>query len=145
MNQNEKYNTYSFLLERTARSVKQFAQRKFNELGFEVTVDQWQVLKVLYDHNDLNQREIAELTYKDHPTLTRIIDLLCKKELVERKMHPSDRRSFIIHLTEEGKAKVEFMKPQVAEIRTHAWHNLSDADFEEFKRILNTIYSNLSL
>ena len=145
MNKNEKYNTYSFLLERTARSVKQFAQRKFNELGFEVTVDQWQVLKVLYDNNDLNQREIAELTYKDHPTLTRIIDLLCKKELVERKMHPSDRRSFIIHLTEEGKEKVEFMKPQVAEIRTHAWHNLSDADFEEFKRILNTIYTNLSL
>src|SRR6476660_5178381 len=95
----EKFSMYSFLLERTARRIKQYAQQRFNSECFDITVDQWLVLKNLRDSNDLNQSELAKLTGKDHPTLTRIIDLLCKKGLTERRMDITDRRSFIIHLT----------------------------------------------
>lgn len=141
----ELYSTYSFLLDRTARRVKQYAQKRFKELGFEITVDQWLVIKNLYEREGLNQSELAELTFKDHPTLTRIIDLLCKKGLTERQMHPQDRRSFIIILTPAGKSKVEELRPSVKEIRTQAWNNLSEQDFIHFKHVLNTIYDNLSL
>ncbi|WP_226390674.1 MarR family winged helix-turn-helix transcriptional regulator [Penaeicola halotolerans] len=141
----EKYTQYSFLLDRTARRVKQYAQGKFKELNFEVTVDQWLVLRNLDQHEQLNQRELAELVFKDHPTLTRIIDLLCKKGLTVRNPHPKDRRSFIISLTPAGQEKVSELKPQIAAIRVKAWENLTDADFEHFKKTLNTIYDNLSL
>jgi DNA-binding MarR family transcriptional regulator len=87
---------------------------------------------------------LAEVTGKDHPTLTRILDLLCKKDLVERRASPTDRRSFIIHLTENGIQKQKEWAPIVAEIRTKAWENLSEKDYEDLKRILNTIYQTLS-
>ena len=45
------YNSYSFLLDRTARRVKQYAQQRFKELGFNVTVDQWIVMKHLHEHD----------------------------------------------------------------------------------------------
>lgn len=114
-------------------------------MGFEITVDQWLVIKNLYEKEGLNQSELAELTFKDHPTLTRIIDILCKKGLVERVMHPNDRRSFIIVLSPTGKSKVEELKPSVKQIRTQAWNNLSEQDFAHFKHVLDTIYENLSL
>ncbi len=145
MTTTENYSAYSFLLERTARRVKQYAQSKFNELQFEITVDQWSVLKNLYNNQDLSQAALAELVFKDQPTLTRILDLLCKKGLVERKAHPTDRRCFTVHLTLEGLAKVEQLLPEVNTIREKAWENLSHADFEQFKKVLNTIYSNLEL
>ncbi|MFT7363115.1 MAG: DNA-binding MarR family transcriptional regulator, partial [Algoriphagus sp.] len=66
-----------------------------------------------------------------------------KKGYVERVPHPMDRRSFQLHLTETGVAKVKALRPQILEIREKAWENLSDQDFEEFKRILDTIYQNL--
>ena len=134
---------YSHLLDRTARKVKQYAQRQFNTQQFDITVDQWLVLKNLKEHEHLNQSELAELLGKDHPTLTRIIDLLCKKDLVERRVNPTDRRSFTVHLTSNGKNKVAEWSPEMGEIRMKAWENLSEKDYTDLKRILNTIYSNL--
>jgi DNA-binding MarR family transcriptional regulator len=141
----EKFSTYSFLLERTARRIKQYAQQRFNNECFDITVDQWLVLKNLRNSNDLNQSELAELTGKDHPTLTRIIDLLCKKGLTERRMDVEDRRSFIIHLTKKGEENIANWSPKVAEIRMKAWENLTEEDYENLKRILNTIYNNLNV
>lgn len=140
----EKYSRYSFLLDKTARKVKQYAKQRFRELGWTITIDQWAVLKQLYDKGEVNQRELATNTFKDHPTMTRIIDLLKAKALIERKPHPSDRRSFIIALTAEGKTMVEDCLPEVQKIRMKAWENLSEKDFQEFKRILESIYQNLS-
>lgn len=139
----EQFAKYSFLLDRTARKVKQYAQQQFKQGNFDVTVDQWIVLKNLSEGGDMSQTELANLVFKDHPTLTRIIDLLVKKGYVERLPHPQDRRSFQLHLTDSGVSKVTSLRPKILQIREKAWENLDDQDFEEFKRILNTIYQNL--
>ncbi|UJP64977.1 MarR family winged helix-turn-helix transcriptional regulator [Mongoliitalea daihaiensis] len=139
----EQFSKYSFLLDRTARKVKQYAQQKFKLGEFGITVDQWLVMKNLDENELLSQSELAQLVFKDQPTLTRIIDILCKKSYVTRIPHPHDRRSFQLVLTEDGKTKVGELKPLVSGIREIAWKNLNHQDFEEFKRILNTIYSNL--
>jgi len=141
----EKFNTYSYLLDRTNRRIKQFALKRFKDENFDITVDQWLILKHLNAANDKNQSELAELTGKDHPTLTRIIDLLCKKGLTERKQLSTDRRCFIIHLTVEGEKKLEEWSPKVAEIRMKAWENLTEKEYEDLQRILNTIYKSLTL
>ncbi len=139
----EQFSKYSFLLDRTARRVKQYAQQKFKQNDFDVTVDQWLILKNLSENDSLSQTELAQLVFKDHPTLTRIIDILCKKGYVQRHPHPMDRRSFQLQLTETGENKVGELKPQISEIRQKAWKNLGANDFNEFKRILDTIYQNL--
>jgi DNA-binding MarR family transcriptional regulator len=139
----ERYNSYSFLLDRTARRVKQYAQQKFKDLDLNVTVDQWLLLKHLYENESMKQNELAELLFKDNPTLTRIIDLLCDKGLTIRRQHPTDRRSFQVELTKQGKKKVEAMKPRIKDIRLKAWEGLSEKDFAHFKKVLDTIYRNL--
>ncbi|MEC3880886.1 MarR family winged helix-turn-helix transcriptional regulator [Parapedobacter sp. 10938] len=143
--QTEHYNAYSFLLERTARRVKQYAQYQFNCREFGITVDQWSILKNLNQHADLSQKELAEYCGKDQPTLTRIVDLLVQKNLVERRANPSDRRSFVVHLTPAGEQKINTLANHVGEIRMQAWKNLDDTDFEHLKRILNMIYDNLEV
>ncbi len=141
----EHYNAYSFLLDRTARRVKQYAQYQFNCREFGITVDQWAILKNLKQHADLSQKELAEYCGKDQPTLTRIVDLLVRKNLVERRANPADRRSFVVHLTAEGEQKIAALTRHIGEIRMQAWKNLDDTDFEHLKRILNTIYDNLEI
>ncbi|MDZ7898154.1 MAG: MarR family transcriptional regulator [Arcicella sp.] len=44
-----------------------------------------------YEANGVSQNELAEMTVKDAPTVTRIIDLLVKKGLAERTMAENDR------------------------------------------------------
>lgn len=140
----DQYNSYSFLLDRTARKVKQYAQQQFRELGLNITVDQWIVIKQLHEQQEMRQNDLAELVNKDNPTLTRIIDLLSDKELIVRKQNPNDRRSFVVSLTPHGTELVETISPKVKDIRLRAWNGLSQKDFDQFKMILNTIYNNLS-
>ena len=141
----EKYNQYSFILDRTARKVKHYAQTAFSEHNFDLTVDQWIALKTIYENPDLSNKELAEICGKDQPTLTRILDLMIKKELVERVAHPTDRRSLKIQITQLGSKKIKEISPKVTEFRMQAWQNLNEEDFEHFTRILNTIYDNLTL
>ncbi len=140
----ELYNAYSFLLDRTARRVKQYAQQKFKEMKFNVTVDQWLVMKHLHEQGEMKQHVLADLVFKDNPTVTRIIDLLCDKGLTVRKQHPDDRRSFLVCLTRQGKVKVVQMRPKIQKIRLKAWEGLSKDDFDHFQRVLNSIHDNLS-
>jgi DNA-binding MarR family transcriptional regulator len=140
----EPYNQYSLLLDRTARKVKWYAQQQFKELGFDMTVDQWLVMKLTDENEALSQRELAALMYKDMPTVTRIVDILCTKGLVEREESPADRRVSILKLTEEGREKVTNSRKQVRSIRLKAWEGLNERDFDEFNRILNKIYENLT-
>lgn len=141
---NESYNQYSFILDRTARKVKQYAQTAFVEQQFDLTVDQWIVLRTIYENPSLSNKEMAELCGKDQPTLTRIIDLLIKKEFAERITNSSDRRSLRLQITKKGKNKIQEIAPKVADFRMQAWKNLNEEDFAHFTRILNTIYDNLT-
>ena len=140
----ERYTQYSFILDRTARRVKQYAQASFAEKDFDITIDQWTVLKALYKEDPMTHKDLAEKTGKDQPTLTRIVDIIIKKELVERIEHPNDRRCLLVQLTPTGKEKVKMLSPEIAAIRMKAWEHLSEEDFKNFTRILNTIYDNLN-
>ncbi|MFZ4860630.1 MarR family winged helix-turn-helix transcriptional regulator [Sphingobacterium sp. Mn56C] len=141
---NEKYDQYSFILDRTARKVKQYAQTAFAAHHFDLTVDQWIILRTIQECSSLTNKELAERCGKDQPTLTRIIDLLIKKKLVERIHHPTDRRALQLHITALGVEKIQHIAPQAAAFRMEAWNNLNEEDFAHFTRILNTIYKNLT-
>jgi DNA-binding MarR family transcriptional regulator len=137
------FNAYSFLLERTSKRIKQYAQTQFKKQKFGITVDQWVVIKKLNEVGGCSQSDLAEYVNKDAPTLTRIIDLLVEKGLVKRNVDMEDRRKFVVCLTSEGTAKVQEISPNIDLIRQQAWKNMTQKDFEHFKEILEKIYKNL--
>ena len=133
---------YGYLIERTAKAMKQYLQRKFNEINLGITVDQWLILDVLNQTDGISQYEIAMKTHKDAPTVTRIIDLLGKKKLVQREPHPNDRRRFSISLTENGREKVSQILPIVQEYRRRGWSGLTEPDYTKLHEILMAIQKN---
>lgn len=132
-----------FVLERTAKRMKQYFQQKLALAGAEITVDQWVVLQQLEREEGLSQLDIARATFKDAPTITRIIDLLCKKKLTQRISDPEDRRRFRIELTPAGRRKIEEVLPVVKSFRREAWQGLSDAEVDRLVASLNKIFDNL--
>jgi DNA-binding MarR family transcriptional regulator len=137
------YLNYGFTIERTMKRIKQNLQRRFNSRHFGITVDQWVVLDRIALTNGLSQNEVADSTFKDAPTITRIIDQLCRKGLAERQMNEQDRRRFNLALTEKGRRKVEQIRPVVVEMRRQGWEGLADEDYHALMRILNQVFNNL--
>ena len=133
---------YGFRIERTAKKIKQALQKRFAATGSEITVDQWVILDCVSRAGEISQNELAVYTYKDAPTVTRIIDLLSKKELLSREVDEADRRRFKICLTEKGRECVEKHLPVVKDLRRQGRQNLTDEDFERLEFILEKIFNN---
>jgi DNA-binding MarR family transcriptional regulator len=138
------YSNYSFLLEKTSKIIRQYARQQFREAGFDITIDQWALMKIIYEEGEMSQVQLSGIAHKDTPTLTRIVDLLREKDLLNRKIDDYDRRRCIIGLTTQGRHMVERMLPRVRNIRMHAWEGLNEEDFRHFVRVLHTIQHNLS-
>ncbi len=135
---------YGFILESTAKKIKLSLQRKFNEQGVDITVDQWVVLLELHKHGTQNQVTLCDLCCKDAPTITRIIELLVKKDLVMRENCTEDRRKFNISLSKKGKALVQKILPLIIEFRKKGWDSLTEKDIAHIERIAKKIQENLS-
>ncbi len=137
---------YFFKIDTTIKKIRQGLQKKLDDKNVDLTVDQWVLLDHIFRHeaDGVSQNELAEMTVKDAPTVTRIIDLLVKKGLAERKMAENDRRKFNITLTDAGRSKFHEVFPIVAEVRRKGWGNLNDDDYQTFVRILDSIYTNIT-
>jgi DNA-binding MarR family transcriptional regulator len=135
---------YFFKIDTTIKKIRNALQKRLNEAGFDLTVDQWVLIDHIERQPGISQNELAELTFKDPPTVTRIIDLLEKKELVQRGLAVGDRRKFNLFLTEKGKSVYSAAFPIVAEIRRKGWGNLEEADYQHFVRIMDSIYNNFT-
>jgi len=134
--------SYGFRIERTAKKIKQTLQKRFNENNIDLTVDQWVILDHLYQSNGLSQNELADYTFKDAPTVTRIIDLLCKKELTHREVDEDDRRKFRVFLSSKGKRQVEQALPIVRFLRVQGRQGISEPDYAVLLKVLDKVFEN---
>lgn len=130
------------LLEKTSRIVKLSFHKAFNDMGIDLTPEQWVLLDSLSAKNDRPQKSLANDSFKNAPTISRIIDVLVKKGWVERLQSDHDRRVYIIHLTTSGKQVVKKVRNRVKKLRVKSWENLSDRDYKTFERICNQIFEN---
>jgi DNA-binding MarR family transcriptional regulator len=132
-----------YLIYRTALALKAALQRSFRENGYEITGEQWAIIRHLWEEDGLSQSEIAEKTYKDKPNITRMLDALEKKRLIFRQPDPRDRRKYCIYLTKEGKQLHERLSPLTQNLRERFTQNLPQDEIEFLRDALNKIYQNI--
>lgn len=132
-----------FVLERASRRMKQYFQEQLQKAGCGITIDQWVVLQELEKQDGLSQLEIAKATFKDAPTVTRIIDLLCEKGLTRRSTDPEDRRRFQIELTDAGRARIAETLPVIEQARRKTWQGFDEQKLENLMEMLNEVFENL--
>ena len=129
-------------IDRVNRVMKLDLVRRFKRVGVDLTPEQWVVLSKAADKDELSQTELANASFKDAPTVSRIIDLLCKKGYMSRSAVNGDRRKFNISLTESGNEVVKLALPEVLEARKQGWNGLSKIDFENFIKVMDTVMDN---
>ncbi len=76
---------YGTLIDRTLRIIKLNFIQGFKDAGIDLTPEQWVIIDRLHQQNGISQTELANGSFKNAPTVSRIIDLLCKKGLTERQ------------------------------------------------------------
>ncbi|MGB8956906.1 MAG: MarR family transcriptional regulator [Tumebacillaceae bacterium] len=98
-----------FLVAQAYRKIVHLLFQRLKE--YDITPEQWSVLYKIAQMEGINQKEIALRTAKDQPTITRILDALIKKGWIDKQMSQTDRRAYLVYVTDAGRAVVERTKP----------------------------------
>lgn len=134
---------FSILSGKISGVINRTVLKSFSQEGIDITTEQWIVLSCLWDEDKVIQQAICDLTEKDKASITRLIDKLESKDLVQRIPYPEDRRNNHIHLTRRGAALKNKTTEAVHDIVNLALDGISDDELIQAKDVLLRIMSNL--
>lgn len=107
--------------------------------SFGLTMNQFQVLEVLYHRGELSIGEITKLTMGTHGNTTVVVKNLKRDGWISSITHKKDKRSSILCITEKGKEIIEELFPGHAQNFENYFKVLSDDEVESLFSILRKL------
>ena len=133
-------NSVGYLINRIAQSVGRELDHRMSALG--LTDAQWKPLLLLQQGTCITAADIARLACHDTGAVTRVLDRLEAKGLIQRVRSESDRRIVNLQLTEEG-AQIAVEVPKIlSELLNQLLTGFSTEEFALLCNLLKRMLSN---
>jgi len=123
-----------YLIKRAHSLMLDVMEPVLEERGFSFI--QYVILSWLRDGIAVNPKDICFQYRHNSGALTRVIDQLAERGLLERMRRNRDRRKVELQLTPAGRETVERLIPLVVDKLNLALSDFSSAEVEEFLRLL---------
>ena len=142
-NQFKRGELYSFITGKASTAIARRLPKNFKEAGIEITIEQWSVLYHLWKEDGQSQQQLCDATFRDKPSITRLVDNLEKSKLAKRVASKNDRRSNLIFLTKEAKALEQATMDVANRTLNEALEGVTNGQIEIAKEVLQMVYDNL--
>lgn len=129
-------NRLSFLTRKTL-------SQGFEEEGLIVSAEEWAILLILWSKGEQTPTALADVTFRDRTTITRLIDQMVKKQFVVREHDEKDRRRVLIKASEKGQALKDELVPIAKSMIATATSGISSQDIETTVKTLSQMTNNL--
>ena len=136
---------YSFITGKASIAIARRLQKNFKNNSIDITIEQWSVLYHLWKVDGMSQQELCQATFRDKPSITRLVDNLEKQKIVKRMADKTDRRKNKIFLTAEGKSLQQKTMEQANITLNEALEGVEDEYVEVAKQVLQIVYNNLKI
>lgn len=110
----------------------------------ELTNAQWVPLFKIYNHHAATVAELSHVCHIDTGAMTRLLDRLETKGLVQGQRSDTDRRVVNISLTEAGTQAAQAIPHALRAVQNHALAGFSTDEFATFKQLLATCWTTHS-
>lgn len=101
-------------------------------------------LMVLFEKDGINQTDLQRaIGGIEQPTVVRTLDRMERDGLIVRKPNPSDRRAFLIYLTDKGKACEAQVKDAGDELNQRLHQTFSDEEEKVLQSYLQRLIENI--
>ena len=131
------------LMHDVARLMRRRFERRARQTGLSITRQQARALLSVARNEGLSQAAVATKLDIEPIALVRLLDRLHEEGLVERRLHPTDRRVRTLWMTPLGWTVVDRILAINAQIREEACAGLNPAARETLLQTLDHLKSNL--
>ena len=143
-NQFKKKELYSFITGKASTAIARRLQKKFNGELLNLTIEQWSVLYHLWKEDGTSQQELCNATFRDKPSITRLVDNLEKLDLVKRVPDSKDRRINKVFITKNALKLQEQTMALAEQTLNEALEGVPPEHIEICKAVLQKVYDNLN-
>jgi len=133
---------FAILNGKVSAAINRKLYRNFRQNNLDISPEQWTVLIFLWEKDGVTQQELCNATFKDKPSMTRLIDNMEKQHLVVRISDKKDRRTNLIHLTKTGREIEEKTRLVAALTLKEALRGIKLSDLEVSQEVLRAIFNN---
>ena len=126
-----------FQVNMTANAMK----NRFNNFlkPYNLTSEQYVIMKSIEENPDITPTQLADITYKDKTTITRMINTLVKNEMLMRIPKTSDRRAYKVKWSPKGESIMKEILPITENVIQKINAQFSQQDLRTFLRILDQL------
>ena len=142
-NQFKKSELYAFITGKASTAIARRMQKNFKQQGIDITIEQWSVLYHLWKEDGMSQQALCDATFRDKPSITRLVDNLEKLKLVKRVPSKEDRRINMIYLTTDAQKLQEQSMEVASQTLNDALDGVTHGQIEIAKEVLQKVYENL--
>lgn len=118
-------------------------KRTCEQTEAKLTIEQFGLLYFIKkEENEVIQKDMAEIMFKDKSSILRMVDTLENKELVRRVVDINDRRKNRLMVTKKGERAIEEWLKIELELNGELLQGISQADLETFYKVTSHIQCN---
>jgi MarR family transcriptional regulator, organic hydroperoxide resistance regulator len=137
-------NAIGFWVHRVYQASRNEMYRAFREHGEEVTPEQWAVLIRLWEQDGCSQSQLSDATFRDQPTMSRILVGMEQRGWLERRPDPDDARARKVHLTRVGRELKPKLVPVVETLVEKMVSGIDERSLRVTRSALRKMFENLS-
>ena len=136
-------NAIGFWIHRVYQASRNEMFRAFRVEGEEVTPEQWAVLIRLWEEDGRTQGELSEASFRDAPTMSRILTGMEARGWLQRRADRDDGRVRRVHLTRTGRALQKKLVPVAQRIVERMVAGIDERELLVTRRALQRMFDNL--
>lgn len=125
--------------------LKQFTARKLKQNDVALTPEQFLLIDLLWNFGPMPQQRLADTMQKDKNSITKLVDGLEKKRLVERRKDDKDRRLNTIVLTSKAEEMKFYAKEKGISMLDDIIRGIPEEELRSFLATLGKITRNMDL
>lgn len=133
---------FAILNGKVSAAINRKLVRNFREAGLDITPEQWTVLLYLWEKDGVSQQELCNATFKDKPSMTRLIDNMEKQNLVVRIASKDDRRTNLVYLTRFGRELETQARLVSTRTLREALQGVTSEELSISQEVLRKVFSN---
>jgi DNA-binding MarR family transcriptional regulator len=137
-------NAIGFWIHRVYQATRNEMFRAFRERGYEVTPEQWAVLIRLWERDGCSQTELSDATFRDQPTMSRIVTGMEQRGWLERRADPEDARARQVFLTRAARELKPKLVPVAEDIVSRLVAGIDERSLRTTRAALRKMFENLS-
>lgn len=133
-------NALGYMIEKTEQALKRGTRQLYRRHGVDITPYQWVILYRLWEEDGLSQSDLAARSFSDAATVTRVLDVMERKDLVRRESDGRDRRAVRVVLTAMGRSLQKTVPAIMSQYLRHYTQDVSPEDLATTMAVLRKVH-----